>query len=93
MKKEEYITLFNEMIRGAPIDFTNKLLPVVSEYLTENNVENSEKMLNLIVQNPNMVQQMMPQVIEYYCRKFEINNVSEISKQNNLIQKPILYYE
>ena len=94
MTKEECIELFNNMIRGTPISFQDKLLPMVSEFLTENNIENSEKMINLIVQNPQLVQQTLPKVVDYYCRKFCILSLKEkVNKSllNNF--KTILYYE
>ena len=86
MTKNEYIDIFNAMIRGTPVSFTEKLLPMYSEYLTENNIENSDKMINLIVQNPQTIQNFIPEVIDFYSRKFNILNI----KYNNKI---ILYYE
>ena len=47
--KSDCITIFNEMIRGAPF---NKLILIFSDYLTEIKCEKSDKMINLIVQNP-----------------------------------------
>ena len=86
MTKNECIDIFNAMIRGTPVSFTEKLLPMYSEYLTENNIENSDKMINLIVQNPQTIQNFIPEVIDFYSRKFNILNI----KYNNKI---ILYYE
>ena len=94
VNKEECISIFNNMIRGTPVSFQEKLLPMVSEYLTENNIENSDKMINLIVQNPQLIQQTIPKVVEYYCRKFGI--LSIMQQLNNSINnnfKTILYYE
>ena len=58
MTKNECIDIFNAMIRGTPVSFQDKLLPMVSEFLTENNIENSDKMINLIVQNPQLIQKV-----------------------------------
>ena len=94
MDKSECIEVFNAMIRGTPVSFQEKLLPMVSEYLTENNIENSDKMINLIVQNPQLIQQTLPEVVDYYCRKFCILSLREkVNKSlfNNF--KTILYYE
>ena len=41
MNKNDCIEIFNAMIRGTPISFTEKLLPLVSDYLTEIKYENS----------------------------------------------------
>lgn len=90
MEKSECIDIFNSMIRGNPIPFKDKLLPIYSEYLTENNIENSEKIINLVVQNPKLIQRFIPEIIEYYCRKYTILSIN-LSKFNNL--NPILYYE
>ena len=94
MTKKECIELFNNMIRGTPISFQDKLLPMVSEFLTENNIENSEKMINLIVQNPQLIQQTLPEVVDYYCRKFCILSLKQQVNESLLNNfKTILYYE
>ena len=94
MTKKECIELFNNMIRGTPVSFQNKLLPMVSEFLTENNIENSEKMINLIVQNPQLIQQTLPEVVDYYCRKFCILSLKQKVNESLLNNfKTILYYE
>lgn len=94
MTKNDCIEVFNAMIRGTPVSFQEKLLPMVSEYLTENNVENSDKMINLIVQNPQLVQNIIPELVNYYCRKYCILSLKE-KISNSLINnlKTILYYE
>lgn len=88
--KEDCIFIFNSMIRGTPVSFQNKLLPMYSEYLTENNIENSDKLINLVVQNPQLIQQTIPEMLDYYCRKYCILSIKE--KINNDF-KTILYYE
>jgi len=90
--KEFCIDMFNNMIRGTPVSFSEKLLPIYSEYLTENNVENSDKLINLVVQNPQLIQQSIPKVVEYYCRKYNILSLQD-RKDNQFINKTILYYE
>ena len=94
MTKNEYIDIFNAMIRGTPVSFTEKLLPMYSEYLTENNIENSEKLINLVVQNPQLIQQSIPQIVDYYCRKYNILILKKLPGPQDLnILKTILYYE
>lgn len=90
MTKNDCIDVFNAMIRGTPISFNEKILPLISEYLTENNIENSEEMINLIVQNPNLAQQIMPKVVNYFSDKYTI--LSIVINNNNFL-KTILYYE
>lgn len=85
--KEECIEIFNAMIRGTPISFQDKLLPVISEYLTEINYEDPQKLISLIVQQPQMAQNIIPELVSYYCRKHEIKNI--LSKEKQII----LYYE
>ena len=84
--KDDCIEIFNSMIRGTPVSFQEKLLPMYSEYLTENNIENSNEMINLVLQNPGLMQQVMPELVNYYSRKFEIKNIF-------FKNKTILYYE
>lgn len=90
MTKNDCIDVFNAMIRGTPISFNEKILPMISDYLTENNIENSDKMINLIVQNPNLAQQIMPKVVNYFSDKYTILS---IVINNNNFSKTILYYE
>ena len=90
MKKEEYIEVFNAMIRGTSVSFQDKLFPMVSEYLTEINYENYQEVINLIGQNPQLVQQFMPDLIKHYCRKHDI--ISLQKQMNPDYFKTILYY-
>ena len=94
--KDDCINIFNSMIRGTPVSFQDKLLPLYSEYLTENNFENSDKLVNLVVQNPQLIQQAIPDIVEYYCRKYNILSLRERLDLNSLFNnnfKTILYYE
>lgn len=90
MMKSDYIDIFNAMIRGTPVSFTEKVLPMISDYLTENNIENSDKMINLIAENPQLAEQTIPKVVDYFCRKY---NILSLILVNNNFQKTILYYE
>lgn len=90
MTKNDCLDVFNAMIRGTPVSFSEKLLPMFSEYLTENNIENSEKLINLIVQNPQLMRGEMPEMVDYYCRKYNILSVVQDLKG---LKKTILYYE
>lgn len=93
--KEECMLIFNAMIRGTPVSFEKQLLPLYSEYLTENNFEKSDKLITLVVQNPQLIQQAMPKIVEYYCRKYNILVLKKESNLNSLLKnfKTILYYE
>ena len=90
MTKTECINIFNAMIHGTHISLQEKLLPMVSEFLLEKNVENPNKIISILAQNPSLVSRAFPEIIDFYCRKYEIltlNNV--INGQLN----PIMYYE
>ena len=91
MTKNDCIDVFNAMIRGTPVSFQNKLLTMYSEYLTENNIENSDKLINLIVQNPGLLQRSIPDMIDFYRKKYNILRIDSKDKFNHF--KPILYYE
>ena len=86
MMKSDYIDIFNAMIRGPPVSFTEKVLPMISDYLTEIKYEKSDKLISLIISNPDLVQSALPKVIDYFCRKYQILKLMF----NNKI---ILYYE
>ncbi len=92
--KQECIEVFNAMIRGTPVSFSEKLLPLYSEYLTENNIENSDKLINLVIQNPQLLQEAIPKIVDYYCEKYNILSIMLLPNVNEInIPKTILYYE
>lgn len=86
VNKEECILIFNEMIRGTPIP-SDKIISLISDYLTRINYDKSDKIINLIIQNPQLIQQTIPKIVDYYCRKYTILSILN----NNF--KTILYYE
>ena len=86
MVKNDYITLFNNMIRGTPVSWKEIVLPMICEYLTEIKLENYEKVINLIVQNPQLSSNYLIDCTRYYCQKHCILSIL----YNN---KTILYYE
>lgn len=92
--REDCVSVFNAMIRGTPVSFEKQLLPLYSEYLTENNFEKSDKLINLVVQNPQLIQQVIPNIVEFYCRKYNILSLQEKPSLNSLNNnfKTILYY-
>ena len=93
--KNECLDIFNAMIRGTPIPFDKQLFPIISEYLTEINYENSDKVIYLISQNPQLIQQTIPKIEDYFCRKYCILKLQTSSGLNDLFNnfKTILYYE
>lgn len=95
MSKSDCIYIFNAMLRGDPVSFNDKLLPLVSDYLTDINYENSEKIIYLITQNPQLIQQTIPTLVDHFCRKYTIFSLQLIPDQNaaNFGPKTILYYE
>ena len=48
MVKKNYIDFFNTLIRGEPVSL-QKIIPMVSEYLTEIKLENKDKICKLIL--------------------------------------------
>ena len=89
MSKEECMSVFNAMIRGTPVSFTDKLIPLVSDYLTEIKYEKSDKIINLIVQNPQLIKIAIPKIVDYYCRKY---NIFILIIDPKGLNKTILYY-
>jgi hypothetical protein len=90
--KNDCILVFNAMIRGTPISFKERILPLYVEYLTENNFENSDKLINLVVQNPQLIQNAIPELIKFYRNKYNILSLQDKSNFSNNL-KTILYYE
>lgn len=60
------------MIRGTPVSFSEKLVPLISDYLTDINYKNSDKIISLIINNPNLAEYTLPKIIDYYERKYVI---------------------
>jgi hypothetical protein len=85
MVKKDYIDFFNTLIRGEPVSL-QKIIPMISEYLTEIKLENKDKICKLILQNPQIANNYLPDCIRYYCKKYCI--LSIIFKNQT-----ILYYE
>ena len=85
MVKKDYIDFFNTLIRGEPVSL-QKIIPMVSEYFTEIKLENKDKICKLILQNPQIANNYLPDCIRYYCKKYCI--LSIIFKNQT-----ILYYE
>ena len=86
MTKKDYIELFNALNTGSKVSWKNQILPVIYDYLTESQFENSDKLINLIKQNPQLSSNYLMDCIRYYCRKHCIFSIIN----NN---KTILYYE
>lgn len=80
------IRIFNKRIHKESISLKKELIPMISDYLTENNIENSDLIINLIVQNPQLANFTFPKLIDYYCKKYNIFTLYYLNK-------PILYYE
>lgn len=88
MSKEECLQIFNNSINGVPIDF-NKIITLISDYLTEINSEKLSDIINLLIQNPQLANNFLPEVIKYYTNKYNLLIITD-SKKNNM---PILYYD
>jgi hypothetical protein len=92
--KDECIVIFNAMIRGTPVSFSDTLIPLLSDYLTEINCKKSESIIYLVIQNPSLFKRTIPTIEEYFCRKYGILKVLESLSQKGLnINKTLLYYE
>lgn len=85
MVKKDYIDFFNTLIRDEPVSL-QKIVSMVSEYLTEIKLENKNKICKLILQNPQIANNYLPDCIRYYCKKYCI--LSIIFKNQT-----ILYYD
>ena len=86
VNKNECINLFNNINNGVPVSFKDIVLPFLSEYLTEINLKDSDKIISLIIQKPNLAKNIIAEAMEYYLRKYCIFSISF----NNKI---LLYYD
>lgn len=89
ISKTECISIFNAMIRGTPLPFLEKLIPLVFDYLTEIKYEKSDKIINLIIQNPQLMEFTIPTIVDYYCKKY---NIFILKLDPKGLNKTILYY-
>lgn len=85
--KDRCIKMFNKIVNKNPVDFQNELLPLISDYLTEINYEKSTELINLIINNPQLANQTISELIDYYIKKYNILYISDKFKN------PILYYD
>lgn len=84
MNKKDYINMFNGIIRGDPVPFKEKVIPMISDYLTEINYENADKIIYLIQQNPQLIEMAYPKIVEYFTKKYNILSL--------IYNNKILYY-
>ena len=82
MNKKEILNILNSLIKGNAS--TEKLIQLVAEYLTENNIQKSNKLINLIISDPLLLNRALPTVIEYYTYKYNIFSL--------IFNNKIIYY-
>ena len=80
------MSVLNSKVREQPVDI-KELIELISNYLEETNPDKASEVLNLIIQNNGLIYNTLPEVFDYYRRKYGIKSV--IDKNN----KVILYYE
>lgn len=86
MNKNDYVDVFNKFLQGITVNFEEKLLPIILEYLTDVRDEKEIPLLEKqIRENPQMVTGLIPRIIEHMRRKYYIFSIIK----NN---KPILFY-
>lgn len=83
MTKDEIMGILNANIRGTPVSI-DKLITLVSDYLTEINYENADKIIYLIQQNPQLIEMAYPKIVEYFTKKYNILSL--------IYNNKILYY-
>lgn len=84
--KDKVMSILDSKVREQPVD-VKELIELISNYLEETNPDKASEVLNLIIQNNGLIYNTLPEVFEYYRRKYDIKSV--IDKNN----KVILYYE
>lgn len=84
--KDKVMSILNSKVREQPVDI-KELIELISNYLEETNPDKASEVLNLIIQNNGLIYNTLPEVFEYYRRKYNIKSVID---RNNKI---VLYYE
>lgn len=84
--KQTCINIFNNIIRGHPVDFEKTLFPFVINYLTDINCNKLQEKINLLSQHPELIQKLVPEIMDYYSKKY---NLLSIIFNHQII----LYYE
>ena len=64
-----YADIFNKELRGESINIS-LLIQMIEEYLTDNKKDTS--VLNVIAENPQLIQLIYPQIKEYIIKKYSI---------------------
>jgi len=75
MSKDKIIEILNKAISKDNPPTIEEYLLIISEYLTEINYKDSEKVISLITQQPIIVTNFMPKVVDYFTRKLDICSV------------------
>ena len=84
MNINKCVKIFNAMLVNKSIPIED-LFNLISDYLTENNIDNSGEIMKLIIQNPQLIEETIPTILDYCVRKYDICSIIF----NN---KTILYY-
>lgn len=84
--KKECVTIMNSMLKGTPVDFNKQLIPLITEYLDNSNYEKKDDIIRAIAQNPSLATNVIPNVIDFFRKKF---NISFLSYNNKIL----MYYE
>ena len=86
--KESCIKLFNAALNNTSISLEDDLIPLLSDYLFEVKCDKASELLSFIINNPTLILETIPTLIDYYTRKFNVCSI--YLNKNNF--KPFLYY-
>lgn len=82
INKKECIEILNKTIKNQVLD--NKVFDLIFEYLE--NIGKNPQTIEIFQQNPHLMNNILPDLIDYYCIKYEI---IKIIKNDKII----LFYE
>ena len=74
MNKNEYVELFNNSIRGTPVNI-DKIVEAITEYLEDKEVPDAGKIVQGLIQQPALISNAFEEVKEHMCKKYTICSV------------------
>lgn len=85
MNKSDYVSLFNSYLKNIPVTIKT-LINAVDEYLDDMNYSKKDNAIQLLSQQPDLMSQLLPEIIMHMCKKYTICYIMF----NNKI---LMYYE
>ena len=77
--RDKVIKILNAQLKGEKIEL-KEIMEIVSNFLTETKPDEADKMISVIASNPQLIQNIFPEMVDYYKEKLELNHISKDGK-------------